>query len=373
MIVNCTGVAIIEDNLSGRWIEIQSDELDWEVAAVQNRSMGKETHYSASIEHEILGTLSWNLWEYPVGLQNHNSTEVGQSRIIKDFDYSLEHEDERVWEDMFDFPEVTLKEEWAKLSEGEQIERMVAWFNHMFEDPQLRTPPAVDKDDPYNYHYIWGGPYDEFEELVNQFGEIASEEAIEKAVEIIQDKDGIVEWAPSDAHPDMRNEETIAAYAEEADQASALEKARQQINEVSKLHLGTSEELAARRELLELIQDLRPLVAQSVEAPAHGGIGHNQPPPEMAIPQNIGNSIIFNINVIQTEVSSDAPDAEKVTEAAGTLQKAREDVSDFFRMTKDQVKSQGSKAFAAAIIGVIVTLIGLAINWISAALGLPLF
>ena len=386
MIINCTGVAIIEDNLSGRRFEIHSDELDWKVAAVQNRSMGMATHYRASIEHKILGTLSWSLWEYPVGLQNYNSTEVGQGRIIKDFDYSLEYEDEQVWEvmldlpyedeqvweDMLDLSEAISSEELARFSEDEQIEHMVTWFNNMFEDPQNKTPFAIDKDSPYNYEYIWGGPYEAVDELANQFAGIVREETIDKAVEIIE-KDGIIEWAPGDAHPDMRNEEAMADYAEEAHQASSLEEVRQQINKVPELHFGTSEELAARRKLLELIQELGPLVVQTVEAPVHGGIGHNQPPPEMVVPKNTGISIIANINIIQIEVSSDAPNAEKVVDAASTLQKVRDEVSDFFHMTKDQVKNLGSKALATAIILGIGTLVGLVINWISAALGLPFF
>lgn len=372
MIINCTGVAIIEDNLSGRRFEIQSDKLDWEVAAVQICPMGTKTHYRASIEHEILGALSWNLWEYPVGLQNDNYTEVGQGRIIKNFDYSLEQEDEWVWEDTFSLPKVTTKGGWAKMSEDEQIERMVAWFNCMFEDPQNKTPYAVDKDSPYNYEYIWGGPYEAVDELTNQFAGIVSEETIDKAVEIVQ-RDGVIEWVRSNSHPNICTEEAISDYAEEADQASSLEEVRQQINKTPKLQLGTSEELAARNELLELIKDLEPLVTQAVKVPTHGGIGHNQPPPEMAIPKNIGISIIVNINVIQTEVSSDAPNAEKVVDAASTLQKVRDEASDFIHMTKDQVKKFGSKALATVILYWIFILVRDVINWISAALSFPFF
>jgi hypothetical protein len=372
MIIECTGTAILEDRSSGRRFEIEHDELDWEVADVQERSMGQETHYQATIEHEVLGTLSWNLWEYPVGLQNYHSTEVGQAHIIQDFEYSLEHEDDRDWEDMFDPPEITTEEEWADLPKGEQIERMVAWFNRMFEDPQNQTPYAADKDSPYNYEYIWGGPYDASEELTDQFAGIASEDAIEKAAEIVQDQDGIFEWAPSDAHPDMRRR-AEEAMEEQIDLFPSLDDIRQKIGEAPRLQLGTPEELAARQELLALIQDLGPLVTQATDSSSHGGMGHNQPPPEMALPENIGISITANINIIQTEVSSDTPDTEKVAEATSALQKAQEEASDFFRMTKDQVKSQGSKALATAIVGGVGTLVGLAITWISAALGFPIF
>lgn len=371
MIIECTGTAILEDNLSGRRFEIEYSELDWKVADVQDRSMGLETHFQATIEHEVLGALAWNLWEYPVGIQNYKSTEVGQARIIQDFEYNLEHEDSRDWEDMFDLPEVASSDEWANLPEDEQIKHMVAWFNRMFEDPQNQTPYAADKNSPYNYEYIWGGPYDASEELNDQFAGIASEEVIEKAVEIVQDQEGIHEWAPSDAHPNMRSraEEAMAEDAEQADQFPSLDDMRQQIRETPRLRLGTPEELEVRQELLSFIQDFGPLVARATEDPNHGGMGHNQPPPEMVLPQNIGISITVNINVIQAEIASDTPDAEKVVEATSALKKAQKEVFDFFRMTKDQVKSLGSKALAGAIVGGIGTIIYKAATWIGLVLG----
>tara|TARA_R110002072_G_scaffold71798_2_gene172209 strand:+ start:7776 stop:8900 length:1125 start_codon:yes stop_codon:yes gene_type:complete len=374
MIVECTGTAILEDNLSGQRFSIEHDELDWAVVDAQDRPMGLEYHYQATIEHDVLGALAWNLWEYPLGIQNYNTTEVGQARIIQDFEYSLDHDDDRDLEDLFDPSEVASKEEWADLTESEQIERMVFWFNRMFEDPQNQTPYAADKDSPYNYEYIWGGPYDASEELSDQFSGIASEEAIEKAVEIVQDQDGIYEWAPSDAHPNMRRraEEAMAEHAEQADQLPSLGEVRQQIRETPRLQLGTPEELEARQELLSLIQDFAPLVARATETPAHGGMGHNQPPPEMTLPQHIGVSISVNINAIQTEVSSDTPDVEAMAEATSALQKVGEEVSDFFRMTKDQVKSLGSKALAGAIVGGIGTLVYKAVTWLALVLGFPL-
>ena len=52
MLVNCSGVAVLEDKSSGQRFQIQSDELDWEVVDGQERSMGMESHYQATIEHE---------------------------------------------------------------------------------------------------------------------------------------------------------------------------------------------------------------------------------------------------------------------------------------------------------------------------------
>ena len=310
--------------------------------------------------------------EYPVGLQNYSATEVGEARIIEDLDYSLKHEDELNPDEMFGPSEDDPKEDWADLDEEEQIERMVSWFNRMFEDPQNQTPYAMDKDSPYNYEYIWGGPYDAAEELTDHFAGIVSESAIEKAVESVQDQDGTYEWAPSSNHPDMRrhDEETLA---EQENDLPLLEEVQRRIQQSRTLQLGTSEELAARRELLELIEDFGPLIARSTGTPPHGGMGHNQPPPEMTLPQNIGFSITANVNVIQTQVSAESPDAKKVIEATSALQKAQEEVSDFFRMTKDQVKSQGSKALAAVIVGGLAYVTMLALKWLAAASGFSTF
>lgn len=374
MIVNCTGVAILEDSQTGRHFQILPDELDWDVVDGQDRSMGLEKHYQATVEHVDLGTLTWNLWEYPVGLQNQSSTEVGQARIIQDFDYRLEHSEEDDWQGMFNASEVVTKEGWAELSKDEQIERMVEWFNRMFEDPQNQTPYAIDKDSPHNYEYIWGGPYDALDELSDQFGSIVSEEVINEAAEIIQDQDGIFEWAPSSNHPDMRRhaDEAMAEYARKVDHTPSLEDIRQQIRNATGIRFGSTDEIVARRDLLSIIQDLRPLVSRAMDLPAHGGMGHNQPPPELVLPQSIGISIDLSINIIQAEASSESPDAEKVVEAISALEATRQEVADFYQKTIEQVKSLGSKALAATIVSGIGALVWRAITWISAALGFPI-
>ena len=56
--------------------------------------MGPEIHYEAVVEHRELGPLTWSLWEYPVGIENYNETDVGAHELIEDFDYGFEHEPE---------------------------------------------------------------------------------------------------------------------------------------------------------------------------------------------------------------------------------------------------------------------------------------
>ena len=98
MKVICTGTAIIVDDETEKQFKIPSDELDWEMVYSHPRGdMGPENQYRATIDHEVLGLWAWNLWEYPRGIQNDRETEEGRGRLIQDFEYSLESEDEGDW------------------------------------------------------------------------------------------------------------------------------------------------------------------------------------------------------------------------------------------------------------------------------------
>ena len=92
MEVYCSGVARIRHMVTGQIHEIESDELDWGAVGADERQMGVEIHYEAVLEHPGLGELTWGLWEYPVGIENYSSTEVGDHELIEDFDYGLKHE-----------------------------------------------------------------------------------------------------------------------------------------------------------------------------------------------------------------------------------------------------------------------------------------
>lgn len=82
-----------------------------------------------------------------------------------------------------------------------QVEYMAAWFHNLFEDPANETPYESREG---GYQYVWGGPYEAEEELREEFEGVASEEAIEAAVEEVE-RGGILEWAPSSNHPDQVN------------------------------------------------------------------------------------------------------------------------------------------------------------------------
>ncbi len=91
MEVYCKGTARIRHSATGEIYEIESEELDWDAVGGDERQMGLEIRYEATIEHPELGELTWGLWEYPVGMENYNETDAGPHEVIEDFDYGLNH------------------------------------------------------------------------------------------------------------------------------------------------------------------------------------------------------------------------------------------------------------------------------------------
>lgn len=79
----------------------------------------------------------------------------------------------------------------SRLSTEKQAAVMIEWFGTRYEDPVHSLS--------YNSReggYLWGdGPYDASDVLAREFGSIAKERAVERAVEQIT-SDGTYEWAP---------------------------------------------------------------------------------------------------------------------------------------------------------------------------------
>lgn len=92
MDVFCSGVARIRHKGTGEVHEIESDELEWDAVGGDERQMGPEIHYEAVLDHPELGELTWGLWEYPVGIENHSDTSVGDHELLEDLNYGLKHE-----------------------------------------------------------------------------------------------------------------------------------------------------------------------------------------------------------------------------------------------------------------------------------------
>lgn len=85
------GTSEIRHRLTGVVYEIDAEDLVWEQNGGDERGMGPETKYEAVFEHPELGTLTWAIWEYPVGVYNRNDTDVGPHEVVSNFDLGLNH------------------------------------------------------------------------------------------------------------------------------------------------------------------------------------------------------------------------------------------------------------------------------------------
>lgn len=72
------------------------------------------------------------------------------------------------------------------------------WFGIHFEDPNNEMPPA----EGGGYEYPYGGPYDAYSAISTVFDLfIDDHELLQKIASEIEQKDGIVDWAPTNSHP----------------------------------------------------------------------------------------------------------------------------------------------------------------------------
>lgn len=81
----------------------------------------------------------------------------------------------------------------ATAEEDEQVAAMVQWFHARFWDPANDTPYMSSEG---GYIWVHGGPYDATEQLQGRFSGIASEEAIDQAIDSVQ-SEGVYDWAPT--------------------------------------------------------------------------------------------------------------------------------------------------------------------------------
>lgn len=316
MIIYARGIAIIEHRDSGEQFKIYEDELDWNPVSGDDRGMGPETIYEASVEHDELGVLRWTISEYPAGAENFKETNVGVHRVIKDFDYGLEHEPEFDDDDPANLRDrFNNNPKWTKaLTKASLVKHLVDWFHYFYEDPANETP--------YNsreggYLYIKGGPYSAEEELRENFEGAVPEEAILSAVEEIQ-SDGLFDWAPSHRHP-----ASIEFYEDAVEEDYSLrEFSFEELKEIASngqgSGLGSEEEKAARAAVLEQIVALKNDLPKPA---AHGGIGHNHPPLEFELEGEELEKVSESVETIEAELASEEPNVEVVAQKASLLRK----------------------------------------------------
>lgn len=197
MPVDVTGVARIRHAETGTVYSIDPDELDWDQIGADERAMGAEVTYEAAIEHPDLGSLTWTVWEYPVGAYNHHETEIGSHTLLENFGFGFSDPND------------------AALDRETRIQEMVDWFFENFEDPAVRTPYESAEG---GYIWIWGGPYSAADEIGSNFSD-EDQDLIDAAVKRVE-RDGIVDWAPTEGPDDYDPEPDDAEDGPEDEVAS---------------------------------------------------------------------------------------------------------------------------------------------------------
>lgn len=217
-----------------------------------------------------------------------------------------------------------------RLSRARQLEYMTAWFAGRYEDPAESTP--------YNsaeggYLFIWGGPYDAKDELFNEFGSTIPEDRIDEAVEEVT-RDGIVDWAPGHDHPDRQQARDEALWDDRPDfddeetgrpttLGPDLDDIIRDLKGGARPRYGGPLDAALRRDILHRLDELKSLLEPP--KPAHGGIGHNRPPPDADDPQVKSVADIDAAQqVIRQELEKPEPNALEVAKATSGLRKALE-------------------------------------------------
>jgi hypothetical protein len=203
-----------------------------------------------------------------------------------------------------------------------QKEYMRHWFHRNFEDPVHETPYSSQEG---GYLFIWGGPYDAREQLYDEFGSLVLEDRIEELADEIEGEDGIQDWAPGPDHPDTRQREEEwhreRGKEETRLQSETLDQIIDRLKSGVKPTYGDDYELEQRRAVRERLDKVKSLLAQVT--PAHGGIGHNRPPPDSDSPQAV---VIVELRdaeeTINRELTEREPNALEVANATLRLQSA---------------------------------------------------
>lgn len=90
--VYAKGRALIIDKNTGEAFQITSDELDWEPFEVLDNAEGEAQRHEARIDHPVLGTLTWTIWEFPEGVERMKATNSNEHEVQRDFEYGLVNE-----------------------------------------------------------------------------------------------------------------------------------------------------------------------------------------------------------------------------------------------------------------------------------------
>ena len=353
-VIRASGIARIIDITSGLPINIKPEELVWEAVDGSERQMGPEIAYEAVLEHPVLGVLTWNAWEYPMGALNYTTYDVGPHYIETDFTFHLQHEpEESAASDWYldDNGNAISEAQLSEMTAADQRRILKTWYLAMFEDPQNETPYAPkDSESDSNYVYPWGGPYNARDELFDHFSGIVPDVLLVEVAEELENQTGIHEWAPGQKHPDHVRASVEALFDQSADPLVGLSEIKARLDDGEKINFTEADALAEMRALRDSIQELRTAIdglsRSQDEVP---GIGHNRPPSHLDVSLEVQLEVEQQLDAVEAELDSNTPDPAVVVRAAHVVKQLWGHFTDILRSTAIKTKERVSDSLAHQI------------------------
>ena len=207
---------------------------------------------------------------------------------------------------------------------------MSIWSTGLVAITKIRPRETPYESAEGGYIYVNGGPYQANDQIGSEFWEIASQELIEKAVEEVE-TEGTIDWAPKrrddlDPEDDYQDFEAPPESVQGALQAFEIEEILRRLEAGLKPDYGDAHELQQRQQLIDKIDALKRLLADTLWSSP--GVGHNNPPPDENAPvssEPAASEIVAEVDAagieIRNELATPEPDAKKVARAALRLQK----------------------------------------------------
>lgn len=208
MHIKTKGTARVRHKDTGEEYEIDAAELDWDSVSSYERDMGPETLWAAEVHHSELGTLRWEMSEYPQGLGGQTTTQLNGHKLLQDVSVSIAYE----YGDSHE-----LDDDEQPFDRDAASEEMREWFYENYEDPANSLP--------YNSReggYLWinGGPFTPLEALGDHFGGEYPWDFIEEVADSITNDGGLFDWTPvlgPDFYGEYAGPEIEAAQEDEAE------------------------------------------------------------------------------------------------------------------------------------------------------------
>ncbi|MCE4223631.1 hypothetical protein HCU64_07705 [Methylobacterium sp. C25] len=217
------------------------------------------------------------------------------------------------------FPTNAQLKKWKR---ARQTEAIVEWFGQNFEDPAHSTPYNSEEG---GYLYIWGGPYDTSEEILDRFDGIASKGAIADAISELESEGS--EWAPSQSRIQPEEDDYDGAYGPSDHAELPLEEGYWRA------------EIGARLDQLE--------TALAEAGLGRAGIGHNNPPSPIQDDSPIEAADLTEIQQaigeVRTQTVAETPDGDKLSRRASQFKNVAQAIGVWLAKKGDLAFDEGIK------------------------------